>query len=369
MVQGFDRVVKQYQGFDPAGVLTFRVRLPESRYPPGRAVADFYARLLESLEAVPGVEAAAVASQFPGDLGPMPAGPVSVRGRTSPADVALPVADYQTIGPGYFRTLRVPLLRGRIFDGRDGSDAPPVAIVSESMAARLWPGEDPLGQQVKTGRPDAAAPWREVVGVVRDVTQYWFDRKPRSTLYLPYPQGPRSGTFVILRAKDPVGATPSVRARVAALDPELPIDEVRSLARVVEEGMAILRLAANLLLVLGGVAGLLSALGVYGLMSHDVARRHQEIGVRLALGAAPGAVLRLVLRRAALLALVALALGLPLALGSGRLMAGQLFGVVEADYASLGLVGVGLLGVALFAAWLPARRAAAVDAMKALRAD
>jgi putative ABC transport system permease protein len=370
MIQGFDRLVSRYRGFDPEGVLTFRLRLPDGRYPPGRAAADFYARLLERLHALPGVEAAAVASQFPGDLGPMPGGPVSVRGRSSTTDPALPVADYQTIGPAYFRALRVPLLGGRAFDERDGPDAAPVAIVSESMAARLWPGEDPLGRRVKTGRPDDAAPWREVVGVASDVTQYWFDRQPRSTLYLPYSQAPRSGTFVVLRVSgDPVGATPSVRAQVSALDPELPIDEVRTLARAVEEGMAILRLAADLLLVLGGVACVLSVLGVYGLLSHDVTRRTQEIGVRLALGAAPAAVLRLVLGRALAIVLVALTVGLPLAAALGRLMAGGLFGVVQADHRTLALAALGLLGVSLLAAWWPARRAAAVDAMEALRAQ
>jgi putative ABC transport system permease protein len=370
MVQGFDRLARQYQGFEPEGVLTFRVRLPEGRYPPGRGVVDFYGRLLESLEAVPGVEAAALASQFPGDLGPMPSGPVSLRGRTSTTDVALPVADYQTIGSGYFRALRIPLVRGRGFDERDGSDATPVAIVSESMAERLWPGEDPLGQQLKTGRPDAATPWREVVGVVSDVTQYWFDRQPRSTVYLPYPQGPRANTFVVLRVTvRPAAATGLVRARVAALDPELPIDEVRSLAQAVEEGMALLRLAANFLLVLGLVAGVLSALGVYGLVAHDVARRTPEIGLRLALGASPAAVLRLVLRRAAAMALLSVAIGIPVAVALGRIMTAELFGVVKPEYRSLILLGAALVAISLVAAWLPARRAAAVDAMAALRAE
>jgi putative ABC transport system permease protein len=370
MMGGFGRLMARYQGFDPEGVLTFRLQLPDSRYAPGRPVADLYARLLDDLATLPGVEGVAAAAHLPGDLGPMPAGAVSIRGRTAADDLDLPAADYQSVSPGYFRTLRVRLRAGRAFGAEDGPDAPPVVLVSESMARRLWPGGDPLGQQVKQGRPDDPAPWREVVGVVEDVTQYWFDREPRSTLYLPHAQVPRAAAFVLVRTeREPETMAPAIRARVAGLDPGLPLDELRTLRQVVDDALAILRLSANLLLLLGAIALGLSALGVYAVMAQDVVQRSQEIGVRLALGASTAAVRRLVLARALRLAAIALLLGVPVALALGRLMAGALFGVVRVEALSLAGLSGGLVVVALLAALVPARRAAALDPVSILRSD
>jgi predicted permease len=368
MVRGFGTLLARYQGFDPAGVQTFRLRLPAESYRDGRAVAEFQSRLLERLATLPGADAAGLVAHLPGDLGPAPGGPVSVRGATSPDERALPVADYQAVSPGTFGALRVALRRGRGFVEADAADSRPVAIVSEAMAARLWPGRDALGQQVKQGRPEGPEPWREVVGVAQDVTQYWFDRQPRSTLYLPYRQAPRANAFLVVRSPSPVSAV-SLQAQVAALDPELPIDEVRTLATVVDEALAILLLSARLLVGLGGVAVGLSALGVYGLIAHDVARRTPEIGVRLALGARSADVHRLVLGRALGLAALSLALGAPAAVAAGRLMTSRLFGVVRLEAWSVVLLGAGLLALVLAAAWPLARRAARVDPVVTLRSE
>jgi putative ABC transport system permease protein len=369
MVRGFGRLLASYEGLRPDNVLTFRLRLPAARYPAGRPVADFQARLLADLARVPGVESAAAVSHLPGDLGPMPGGAVSIQGRSAPGDRDLPMADYQPASADYFRTLGLPVVAGRGLEMRDTADAPPVALVSESMARRLWPGTSALGQHVKQGRPDEAGPWHEVVGVVQDVTQYWFDKEPRSMLYLPHEQAPRAAMFVLVRARQAEALGPAIRARVAALDPALPLDEVRTLRQVVDDGMAIVRLAWLLLLVLGGVALGLSALGVYGVMAHDVARRTQEMGVRLALGAAPAQLRRLVLRRALRLSALALLAGVPAAMALGRVMAGALFGIVRPDAALLALFAGGLTLVALLAGWAPARRAAALDPVRALRAE
>jgi putative ABC transport system permease protein len=370
MLRGTARLLQGYQGLDPSGVLTFRLRLPDSRYPAGRPVSDFYSRLLRELAGVPGVEAAAAVAHLPGDLGPVPGGAVSVRGRSAPGDLDLPVADHQAVSPEYFRSLRIRLVAGRLLGPQDGTDSPPVVLVSKSMARRLWPDASAVGQQVKQGKPDDPAPWREVVGVVEDVTQYWFDAEPRSTLYLPYQQVPRASMFVLARGPGDVAALgPLLRSRVSALDPELPVDELRTLRGVVDDGMAFLQLAAGLLVILGGVALGLSALGVYGIVSQDVVQRTQEIGVRLALGAAPGQVLRLVLRRALRLAALALLVGVPACIAASRLMAGALFGVVRTAPADLALYSGGLLALALLAAWAPARRAAALDPLSALRSE
>jgi putative ABC transport system permease protein len=369
MVRGFRLLMQRYQGFDPASVVTFRLRLPGERYPNAGAVSELQARLLERLAALPGAEAAGVVSHLPADLGPAPGGPVSVRGATTEDERALPVADYQAVSPGYFPSLRIALRGGRAFVEADAADTRPVAIVSESMARRLWPDRDPIGQQLKLGRPEGPESWREVVGVAQDVTQYWFDRQPRSILYLPYRQAPRANSFFVVRGPGLAAGASTLQAQLTALDPELPLDEVRTLDTVVDEAMAILLLAARLLVGLGGVAVVLSAIGVYGLIAHDVARRTPEIGVRLALGARPDDVRRLVLSRATRLALAGVALGLPAALAFGRLMAGRLFGVVRLEPWSLAALGVGLLALALLAALPLAQRAARVDPLLTLRSE
>lgn len=370
LVGGFGRILGRYERLEPAGLLSFRVRLPDARYPPGRSVSDFYERLLLELARIPGVLSVGAAAHLPGDLGPVPGGAVSVRGRTARGDLDLPVADQQAIGPGYFRTLGLRVIEGRGPAEADAAGAPPVAVVSQAMARRLWPPGQALGQQVKPGAPDGPGPWRLVVGVVEDVTQYWFDREPRSTLYLPQAQAPRAAMFVVVRASgDAAALGPTLRARVAALDPELPIDELRTLRQVVDDGMAFLRLARDLLLLLGAVALGLAALGVYAVIAQDVAQRTREIGVRLALGARPAQVRWLVLARAVRLATAALALGVPGAAALARSMSGALFGVAAPDPRGIAALALAVLALAPLAAWRPAARAAALDPAAALRTD
>jgi putative ABC transport system permease protein len=370
MLRGFGRLSERYDSLEPERVLSFHLRLPDERYPAGRPVADFYARLVGEIAGMPGVEAAGAVAQLPGDLGPVPGGAVSIRGRSVAGDLDLPAADHQVVTPDYFRALRVRLVAGRLLGPQDGADAPPVALVSRSMAERLWPAGNTLGQQVKQGAPDAATPWREVVGVVEDVTQYWFDPEARSTLYLPLAQAPRPGVFVVVRAAGAGSAlAPAVRARVAALDPALPLDELRTLGRAVDDGMAFLRLASTLLWVFGAVALSLSALGVYGVMAQDVASRTSEIGVRLALGASRGQVWRAVLGHALRLSAVALLFGVPAAVALGRLLEARLFGVARADAMGLAVFSAVICGAALLSALSPAIRAAAVDPAAILRAE
>jgi predicted permease len=370
LLRGFGRLTAGYEGFDPSRVATFRLRLPDSRYAPGRPAADFFEHLLDDLAALPGVEQAAAVTHLPGDLGPVPGGPVSRLPAPAPRDLDAPMADYQTVSPGYFRALRVRVLSGRAFGTEDGPETRPVAVVSASLARRLWPGEDPLGRQVKGGPADGPSPWREVVGVVGDVAQYWFDREPRSTLYLPQAQAARADAFVVVRLEgEAAPMLPALRARVAALDRELPVDEPRSLRQVVDDGLAIVRLSRDLLFLLGVVAAGLAALGVYGVTAQDVAQRTPELGLRLALGAGTGAVRRLVLGRALALAGVALLGGVPLAFAASRLLAGALFGVVEPDVALLSALALGLVAVAALSVLGPARRAARLDPAEVLRAD
>ena len=293
-----------------------------------------------------------------------------MKGRSLAAGSDRPAVDVQTISPSYFRVLRVPLVRGRVFEETDGERTEPVAVVSESMAHRLWPGGDALGQEIRLTRGDPSAPWRRVVGVVSDVRQYFFDREPRSTVYLPVAQSPRRRLVLLARTvAEPATLVGPLRAGVAAVDPDLPLGEVRTLADVIDSAMAFLRLAGRLLSVLGGVAALLSALGIYGVFAHEVTRRTQEIGVRVALGATRQAILEMVLGRVLRLGVLGLGVGLPAALALSRVLSSSLFGIVRPDVTTVAALAAGLLGLALLAGYVPARRAASVDAASALRAE
>jgi putative ABC transport system permease protein len=370
MIRGFSRLMDVYGTLRPEGVLVMEVRLPETRYPDPARLRDYCTRTLDGVRAVLGIDSAAVVSQIPGDLGPMPSGEVEIRGRSTADDRDLPVVDVQTISPQYFQALGVGMAGGRAFDESDGEGAAPVAVVSESMARRLWAGLDPIGQEVRLRRGDPAKPWRRVVGVVRDVPQYFFDREPRATVYLPFSQAPRRRFVLVARTSSETSAVAvPMRARIAAVDPALPLEELRALATVIDVAMAFLRLAAGLLALPGLVATVLSALGVYGVFAHDVARRQQEIGVRVALGADRRSILTLVLRRVLRLSALGLAVGSLAAFALTRAMAARLFGIVEPDVAMAAGLAALLLGLAVLAGYLPARRAMRLDPVTVLRAE
>jgi putative ABC transport system permease protein len=367
MTRGFLDLVDLYQGFDPDRVVTLRLKLPEWQYPEKEAVANFYEQVVRGLEKTPGVECAGLVSHPPADLGPIPRTSFLIEGRPLLRPQEKPSADLQTISAGYLSSLRVAVQRGRTLTDRDGTQGPPVALVSASLARRFWPGEDPVGRRIRIGDDE---PWRTVVGVVEDVKQYWFDREPRPTLYVSFLQSPRRDMFLVVRsALDTAAVVSAARARVRDADPEQPVDEIRTMAAVVAESASIIRLAAALMAILGLVALLLAAVGLHGVMAEHVAHRTREIGIRMALGARGVDVLRLVVGQAARLAGVGLGLGLLGAVALGRLMASALFGIVRPDPAGLAVVTAILASVAFAAAWVPARRATRVDPLRALREE
>jgi len=367
MSRGFLDVVRLYQGFDPERVVTLALHLPQWQYPEPARIARFYEDVVRGLEASPGVEAAGVVSQLPADLGPIPRGSFTIEGRPPARPQERPSADVQTISPGYLKGLRVALAHGRALDDTDGAETAPVAVVSESLARRYWPDQDPLGRRIRVGEGE---PWRTVVGVVADVRQYWFDREPRPTLYVPQAQSPRRAMFLVVRSGRPAADVVTVaRARIREADPAQPVDEIRTMATVVSESASFIRLSAALMATLGAVALLLAAVGLYGVIAEHVARRTHEIGIRMALGARGADVVRLVVGHAGRLAGAGLVLGLAGALVAGRLMSGALFGVVRLEALGLMAVAVVLSVVALAAAWVPARRATRIEPLAALREE
>jgi putative ABC transport system permease protein len=354
-------------GFDPRGVLTFQMSLPAASYAP-QQIGAFYDTLIAQLKGVPGVTAAGAVTNLP-LAGSDQTSSVSVEGRGDRSARA-PEAAYRAATDGYFRTMNMRLLRGRPFDAHDTAAAAPVAIVNETMARRFWPGGNPVGQRLKFGQPDAALPWTTVVGIVGDVRHAALQTDPEPEIYVPQAQDPSMHMYVALRSNAP--AATLVRAigdRVQAIDRTLPIFRVEPLDDIVDTAIAEPRLNARLIGAFGLIAVLLAVGGTYGVVSYAMSRRTREIGVRLALGATPRDVMRLLMRRGAgATALGALA-GAGAALVLMRLLASMLFGVTAHDPAVFVAAPFALIAVALAACAMPAWRAARIDPVTILRAE
>jgi putative ABC transport system permease protein len=365
LLRSFLRVLHADAGFRSQGVVVAQVPLPQATHGEHAKRAAVVERVVEELAARPGVEHAAAALPLLGGW----QSSFSVEGRPEPPPGQRPSADITRVTPAYFAAMGVRVLEGRVFEARDRSDAPPVCIVDDTFARTHWPGESPLGKRVKFGGlDDTDHPWMEVVGRVAHVKNYGVDEDSRVELYLPFLQSSASGFTLIARTTAGAGTAASgMRSSLRAVDAQLPIYAVRPLDEIVAERSAERRLAALLIGVFATVALLLAAVGIYGVMSYAVAQRTQEIGIRMALGAEQEHVLRMVLRSGTVLAVSGIAIGLAAAFALARLIAALLFETSAADPPTFSVVPLLLFGVALLASYLPARRAARVDPMRALR--
>ncbi|HTL05902.1 MAG TPA: ABC transporter permease, partial [Gemmatimonadales bacterium] len=356
-------------GFRAENVLIADLSLPQARYDGPGQVGQFYGQLLERVRGLPGVRDAAAVSSVP--LGGPNAGTVfAVEGRPLPDPSAVPDADYRSVTPGYFRLMDIPLLRGRDFTEQDDSSASPVVILSATTAQRNWPGLDPLGSRIRLGDV-VKGPLAQVIGVVGDVRHLSLESpEQRPMLYFPLRRTGQPGMSVLLRtAGPPAGLNRAVRGVVRGLDPALPITGFRTLGEVVDAAYAPQRFNLMVLGLFAGAALLLAAIGLHGVMAYSVRQRTHEIGVRLALGAERGGVVRMVLGDATRLVVTGILLGLGGALLLNRSLKALLFGVAPGDPLALAAASAVLLGIGLLGSYAPARRAAAVDPMRTLREE
>jgi putative ABC transport system permease protein len=364
LARSFVGLIEVEKGFDTARVVTFDLALARSRYPEPPAQARAFERVLEELGAIPGVDAAGMVNVLPLSGGGVSGG-TRIQGIELPPDQTIET-EKRIVSPDYFRAMGIPVLRGRSFSDRDRRGAPPVAIVSDSFVAQYLKGRNPLGSRVDFLWDTEG--WQEIVGVVGDVRHYGLDDPPAPTLYVPYLQRPDSGFTLVIRSSASAESTVrAARRAIASIDPNQPLTDVQTYERIVEASVGDRRLSMVLVAGFALVALLVTAVGLYGVLSYTVRQRTREIGVRIALGARPSHVLRQVVRQGLALTIFGIAAGLAAALAATRLLRSQLFEVSPTDPAALGASVATLGAVALLASWLPARRATRVDPMTALR--
>jgi putative ABC transport system permease protein len=348
-------------------VLTFELSLPGSKYSdPGR-IAALYHAALQRFQSIPGVQSAGVVETVPMD-GAADSSAIRIPEHPAPSGKE-PIANYSIASPGYFSAIGTPILRGRDFLETDTAQSTPVTLINNAMAKKFWPGQNPIGKQV--GLASTAFPLTTIVGIVADVKQLSLREEPSPEMYVPYTQKVFPSMLimhVVLRTKtDPSTLTRSVRQAIWSLDPDLPIAKASALATLVGNSIAGQRFSMLLLAMFGGLSLLLASIGMYGIISYYSMQRTREIGIRLALGAQPRSVFKMVLGQGARLAGLGVIIGLVTAVGVTRLMASVLYDIQATDPFTFAGVSVLLLGVALLASYLPARRAARIEPMNALR--
>jgi putative ABC transport system permease protein len=370
MIKSFLKLQQVDLGFNERNLLTMQVTLPRSKYNDGQTRAAFFQRAVDRIKALPGVEGAGAITNLPLS-GANDSTSFIIEGREPSPDGKAPLTEYRSITPDYFRAMGIGLVKGRFFDETDQPNTSKVAIINESLARRFFGDQEPIGQRIGlSGPPD----WREIVGVVRDVRHYGPDNEPKPETYVPYNQNQASylqygSMALVIRGENPSNLVSGVRGEILAVDSSQPVYNAKSMEQVVADSVAQRRLDTLLLALLAGVALLLAAVGTYSVMAYTVAQRTHEMGVRMALGAQPRDVIKLVLGQALSLALIGVTIGLGAAFGLMRFVSGLLYGVSLADpviYIGLAL----LLGaVAILASYFPARRATRVDPLSALRSE
>jgi putative ABC transport system permease protein len=355
-------------GFRSERLLTFRLSLPAARYPDVVSTTGFYEQVLQRMRLVPGIVDVGAASDPPFLAANYWA--FKVQGRPPLAPGSNQDAESNIVTPEYFRVMGIPLVRGRPLAESDNRQRNPVVVISESMARRYWPNEEPLGERIAFDKSDKGPNWREIIGVVADTRAERLGSPPYPQFYVPYAQLPqRSMTVLVKTAGAPGSVLPDIRAAILSVDREQPLHAVQTMPEVLSASIAQQRLSTLLLAVFAFLSLLLAGIGVYGVMSYAVGQRTQEMGVRMALGARPSILLRMIMSEGLALAAVGILAGVLAALGLARLIAGLLFGIEAYDPVTFVSVAAVLAAVSLIATYVPARRATRVDAIVALKCE
>lgn len=368
MIKSFLNLQDVKLGFNPDRLLTVRLQLSGSKYREDVSATNFYQQLLERVEALPGVESASAISTLFLSKTPNSTN-FTIEGRAPFApneQVEVPV---DIVTPGFFKSAGIPLVGGREFTSQDGSDTPNVVIINETMAKRFWQGEDPIGRRFMYGIPGNGDPqWMTIVGVVGDVRRTGFDAEVRPETFLPHGQAPARGMMLMVRStSDPASLTGAVREAVRSIDGDLPVFSVKPMDALLGDMMAQRRLNMLLFAILAGVALVLAAVGIYGVIAYSVTQRTHEIGIRMALGARRRDIVKMVVKQGVALAAGGVGMGILASVLLTRLMAALLYGVSATDLVTFVAISVLLTLVAVVASFIPARRATRVDPMIALR--
>jgi putative ABC transport system permease protein len=369
LVKNFAALISVNERYRPESILTMNVSLPELQYKakPGRLT--FHEQVLQRLSTLPNVQSAAMVTYVPyADGGGASIRAFTIEGHTPKERGELNTAIVQTSSPNYFGLMQIALREGRELGDTDADGTVPVAVISKSLARRYFLEENPLGKKLKIGQGDDSSPWLTIVGIVEDVHYSWISKEDVPTIYRTFRQSPPYYASLVLRTGgDPLSLVPAVRSQVSAVDPELSLYNIKSLATVISDSIVGIGYVAVMMGILGIIALVLASVGVYGLMSYAVSERTNEIGIRMAMGATAKDIQRLVMGKGALLTLIGMGIGLPLAFVLANALSSLLFGVKVADPVAFIVLPVVLAAVATLASYLPARRAVRVDPITALR--
>jgi putative ABC transport system permease protein len=366
LIRSFMSVERVNPGFNAHNVLGMRLSVVGTSYQQDRRKI-FYRELLERVRHLPGVDSSGIADNLPlsGGIG---WGSISIEGYQPSSGQDMIQSDMRMAGVGYFETMMIPLLKGRLFNEHDTEDSAKVIVIDDKMARNYWPNANPIGGRIKFGAPESDNPWMTVVGVVGTVKQYDLEKESRVTLYMPTAQSIGGTMYLVARTNiEPLTVAASVTSEVHSMDPNIPIFDVKTMDQRLSESLARRRFSMLALGLFAGFALLLAIVGIYGVISYSVAQRTNELGIRLALGASHGHVLRLVLSEGFKLALAGIVLGIVLSFAVTRFLSSLLFGVGATDVFTFAALSILLIIVSLFACYLPARRATRVDPLEALR--
>jgi predicted permease len=365
LIRSYQHIATASPGFNARNVLSLRLSLPAARYTTPESVFSFYKQLNERVKQLPGIESVGANPFLPLSSNSAAWGPITVEGYVPKTAQDLIISNERFVSPDYLKAMGIPLLKGRHFDERDIKGAPEVAIVNKNFAQRFWPDEDPIGKRLQRG---TKGPWRTVVGVISDEKEFSLESEPPISVFHPIEQFTIGTRYLVARtSSDPALMIGEVTKEIRALDPELPVYDVNTMEQRLYDSLARRRFSMFLLGVFAAIALTLASIGIYGVMAYSVNQRTHEIGIRMALGAQQRNILQLVFRQALTLIGLGIAIGITGAFALTRIMSGLLFGVSATDSFTFIMISLLLGCIAMLASYLPARRAAKVDPIVALR--